>query len=122
MRAFWENAESIFETACSAFERGFEDCDWAILIDARGQIQVMDASGWGLDGLAAEHGNRTIYHVTRRSGTVRLEGRRGSQTCLLRSESPATAARHLFGYETARPPARLALPSPPVEESWTTAA
>jgi hypothetical protein len=57
---------------------------------------MMDASGWSLGGLAAEHGTQTIYRVTRDSGSVRLEGRHGSQTCLLRIESPAAAARHLL--------------------------
>ena len=57
---------------------------------------MMDATGWALDGLAAEHGAQTIYRVTRERGDIRLEGRAGSRTCLLRSESPAATAGHLL--------------------------
>jgi hypothetical protein len=73
------------------------DCDWAILIGSQGDIRVVDAAGWALPSLLAQHGAETAYRVTREDGRVRLEGRCGSQTCLLRSESPAAAAGHLLG-------------------------
>jgi len=58
---------------------------------------MLDAAGWALPSLLAQHGAETAYRVTREGGRVRLEGRRGSQTCLLRSESAAATARHLLG-------------------------
>jgi hypothetical protein len=95
--AFWADAENLFETARQASQSGSPDCDWAILIGPQGDIRVLDAAGWALPSLVAQHGAETAYRVTREGGRVCLEGRRGSQTCLLRSEPPAAAARHLLG-------------------------
>ena len=124
MGAFWADAENLFETARQA--SGSPDCDWAILIGPQGEIRMLDAAGWALPSLLAQHGAETAYRITREGGRVCLEGRRGSQTCQLRSESPAAAARHLLaGHRlpsTAWCPPRPALPAeaapaPPAEET-----
>jgi hypothetical protein len=94
---FWADAEDIFETARQAAQSGSSDCDWAILIGPQGDIRMLDATGWALPSLVVQHGAQTAYRVTRENGRVRLEGRRGSETCLLGSESPAATARHLLG-------------------------
>ena len=72
---------------------------------------MLEAAGWALPSLLAQHGAQTAYRVTREGGRVCLEGRRGSQTCLLRSESPASTARHLL--ECYLPPAAAWKPSSP---------
>lgn len=125
MGAFWADAEGIFETARQASGPGAEDCDWAILIGRQGDIQMLDATGWALPSLLAHHGAQTAYRVTREGGRVSLEGRRGSETCLLRSESPAATARHLLGRHLPLDwilpsPALLAGPIPPAKEVWKT--
>lgn len=127
MGAFWTDAQNLFETARQASHAGSADCDWAILIGTQGGIRMVDAAGWALPGLLAQHGGETAYRVTREGGRVCLEGRRGSETCVLRSESPAATARHLLGYRlppacAAWEPARPALlagtvPAPPAKES-----
>jgi len=94
--AFWTDAGNIFETARQASQGGSPDCDWAILIDPQGAIRMLPADGWALSSLLAQHDAATAYRVTRESGRVCLEGRRGLQSCLLRSESPAAAARQLL--------------------------
>lgn len=96
MGAFWADAESIFETARQASQSGSPDCDLAIVIGPQGGIQMLDAAGWALSSLLVQHGAKTVYRVTRDRGSVRLEGRSGSETCLLRSESPAETARRLL--------------------------
>ncbi len=58
---------------------------------------MLDATGWTLPSLLVQRGADTGYRVTVEGGHVRLEGRRGSQSCTLRSESPAVTARHLLG-------------------------
>jgi hypothetical protein len=98
MEAFWEDAENLFETANQASQSGSPDCDWAILIGPQGGIRMLDAAGWALPSLVVQHGAETAYRVTREGGRVCLEGRRGLQTCLLRTESPAVTAQHLLGY------------------------
>lgn len=96
MRAFWANAEDIFETARQAGRSGEPDCDWAILIGPQGHIQMLEASGWALSSLLEQNGARTAYRITRERGSVRLEGRSGSQTCVLYSDATAETARHLL--------------------------
>lgn len=132
MGAFWKDAESLFETARQASGSG-SDCDWAILVSPQGGIRILGAVGWTLPNLAAEHGAQTAYRVTREDGCVRLEGRHGTDTCVLRSESPAATARSLLRGELRqagrdRPgPALLAAPAylpshMEAKESWTTSA
>ncbi len=58
---------------------------------------MLDATGWALPSLLADRGAKTAYRVTRASGGVSLEGRHGSESCLLRSESPAETSRQLLG-------------------------
>jgi len=96
MGAFWADARSLFETARQASETGAADCDLAIIVSPQGGIRMLPAEGWALPSLLAHHGGETVYRVTREHGSVRLEGRSGSQTCLLGSESPAATARRLL--------------------------
>ena len=110
MGAFWTDAEGIFETAREAAHSGSSDCDLAILMGAGGQIRILDAAGWALTGLLAEHGARSGYRITRKNGTLRVEGRSGSDTCLLRSDSPAKTARFLLGSSLALFPERAVSP------------
>ncbi len=98
MGTFWADAQSIFETASRAGRGGSPDCDMALLIGTQGEIRVLEASGWALPGLLAESGATTVYRVTRRSGTVRLEGRSGAHRCRLESESGAAKLRGLLGW------------------------
>jgi len=97
VRAFWADAESLFETARSGAQTGSTDCDLAVLIGPQGQIHMREAAGWDLEGLRAEYGAETAYRVMRERGRVRLEGKSGSQTCLLETESASQTARQLLG-------------------------
>lgn len=74
---------------------------------------MLEATGWALGGLLAEHGAQAVYRVRRERGQVWLEGRSGTQSCLLRSESPAVVARQLLAVQTTPAfPATLQLPQP----------
>jgi hypothetical protein len=133
MGAFWADAESIFETARSAGS-GAPDCDLTILIGPRGEILMLEAAGWALAGLLAHHGAQTAYRVTRQCGTIRLEGKSASETCLLQSKSPAASARQLLAQAPPWHPSQdvlfgsprgtrlLANGSPDGVETWTTCA
>jgi len=68
---------------------------------------MLEAAGWALAGLVAEHGAKTAYRVTRERGQVWLEGRSGGDTCLLRTETPAAAARHLLASPALAPALQL---------------
>jgi hypothetical protein len=68
-----------------------------ILISQEGAIHMIADSDWPLDSLAWHHGAKTAYRVTESSGSVRVEGREGSRTCLMESSKPAQIARYLLG-------------------------
>jgi hypothetical protein len=69
---------------------------------------MLEAGGWSLPSLLTHYGAQTAYRVTRDGGRVSLEGRRGPETCLLRSESTLATARQLLGYQ---PPVSIWHPS-----------
>jgi hypothetical protein len=68
-----------------------------ILIGHDGHIKMFADSDWPLDSLSWHHGAKTAYRVTEQCGSVRVEGREGSRTCLLESAKPAQIARFLLG-------------------------
>jgi hypothetical protein len=94
---FTERARQIMEAAESAAARG-EGCpEMTILIGQDGSIQMFAESDWPLDSLAWHFGARAVYRVSERRGSVRVEAREGSRTCVMESASPAETARRLLG-------------------------
>jgi hypothetical protein len=91
---FLENASRILETASAG------EAEVAILVDSDGALRVVCGSDWPLHSLAAHHGARQSYQVSRRGSTVRVEGREGSRRCVIESSNPA---RWLLGRTTPRP-------------------
>ena len=89
MSSFLRDAEEIFATAKQG---GSEECDFSILVHRGGGIHVITDSGWTAESLLAHHGADAIYRVKRGSSGVRLEARRGGDTCVLNSQAPP---RHL---------------------------
>jgi hypothetical protein len=83
--AFLEHAEEIFATARTA---GAGDCDLSILVNREGGIHVIADGGWQLESLRAHHGASVAYRVHRTNGSVRLEARSATQTCVLAAERP----------------------------------
>lgn len=71
-----------------------------ILIGEDGAIRMCTDSDWPLDSLALHHGARAAYRVTGGKGKVRVEGREGSQRCVLESVPQAEVARRLLGTPT----------------------
>jgi len=108
---FWVDAESLFETARHGVLSGSPDCDLAVLIGDRGGIQMLEAAGWTMPGLVAHYGAQTAYRITRERGSVRLEGRSRSETCVLKSVAPAEIAHDLLA--GCLPPAYARHPSQP---------
>jgi hypothetical protein len=86
----------IFEVASA--DAGMEETarDTAILVDCTGVLRIIDSQGWSMEGLQSHYGARTVYQVRRDAGRVRVEGRSGSQTCLLETETPAAKAVRLL--------------------------
>ena len=68
-----------------------------ILITEDGQIKMFADSDWPLDSLTWHHGAKTAYRVSEQSGSVRVEGREGSRTCVMESAKPMQVARYLLG-------------------------
>ena len=121
--AFWADAEEHLRDGQQASQSGSRIAIWAILI---GPARRNPHAGWrrlGPARLLAQHGAKTAYRVTREGGRVCLEGVADGETCLLRSESPAAAARHLLATvsRTARArrcPSKAALASRVTRPRW----
>lgn len=96
MSRFLDHASEIFETAGSAPEGS--SAALTILINPQGQIHIVDGADSPLDSLQAQYGCRSAFHVTRRLGRVRVEGRSGSSRCIIEDgkPQPASAALGLF--------------------------
>jgi hypothetical protein len=94
---FAENAQSILAAAESAAATGEACSEMTILIGQDGGIHMVADSDWPLDSLALHHGARSAYRVSGQNGSVRVEGREGSRTCVIESASPAQTARLLMG-------------------------
>jgi hypothetical protein len=65
------------------------DMAGVIVMDRQGGFRMMDGTGWSLTGLAAEFGAECVFRIERRAAGVRVEGRKGLETCLLERRSPA---------------------------------
>jgi hypothetical protein len=87
------DAQGLLDTALAA-----DACtsDYAILIANDGAIRVMEAAGWRLDSLQSANGAQTAYRVTSRAGRVRVEGRCGTRSCIVESESNPSIARRVL--------------------------
>ena len=112
MSRFLDNAAKIFEGAESAAGSGHTLSDMTILISSGGAIRMLVDSDWSLESLQSHHGAQMAYRVSQQETTVRVEGRAGWQTCLLKTEKPNGVARRLLGPRTWYPVvmAELALP------------
>ena len=75
----WQ-AEEILDVAMAADAAAG---DLAILIDRQGGIRMLDPTGWSLPALSADFGASAVYRVQRRGRTVRVEGWRGGERCLI---------------------------------------
>lgn len=88
MSRFLDNAASIFEAAESSVENGLTPSDMTILIGVEGGIRlVAGSSDWSLDAIQADRGAEMVYRVSQMGEKVRVEGRAGSQTCVLETEA-----------------------------------
>jgi hypothetical protein len=90
----WDNTRRIFETAST----GGADADGRVVITVSGEgaMRIFCDSDWAPESLAREYGAREAYVITRRRGSVRVEGRGCGQTCVVESEPPAAVARRLL--------------------------
>ena len=80
VRSFVRQAEDILDVAMIGDAAAG---DLAILIDRQGGIRMLDPAGWSLPALSADSGASAVYKVQRRGRTVRVEGWRGGERCLL---------------------------------------
>ena len=71
----------MFDAAVSAPE-GSSDA-LTILIRPEGQIHIVDGAESPIDALRHQFGCGTAFRVTRYNGQVRVEGRSGSDKCLI---------------------------------------
>jgi len=89
--------------------------DLLILIDRRGGIRMFDPTGWSFGGMDAEFGSKAIFKIERRDSAIRVEGRSGSERCLVERTLAPRSLRDLPGSPSvfrSTMPQVLALPAP----------
>ncbi|HTS76904.1 MAG TPA: hypothetical protein VMG40_11905 [Bryobacteraceae bacterium] len=86
MSRFAQHAAEILDAAESAGSCS----DLTILLGPQG-IRLISDSDWPLDSLLWHNGAQSAYRVTERRGSIRVEGREGSRTCVLESGTRTTA-------------------------------
>lgn len=94
MSLFLSNAQRLMAAAENA--PGGEDTDVAVLVRQDGSLHVVMDAGWQAESAAMHYGARTVYRIRRSQGTTRVEGRSGTDRCLLESHSTAVIARQLL--------------------------
>jgi hypothetical protein len=81
---FVGDAERLLETAVQTSEDR-SAADLCIVVLADGQILAKTDMDWSLSGLQSHYGARRVYRISHRDGCTRVEGRSGSQSCLIES-------------------------------------
>jgi hypothetical protein len=76
-----QDAAAILETASTRREN--VQTDFAIVVDDRKGIRVVDGAGWQLEALRTEYQAATAYLVTRTPTSVMIQAQSGSDRCAL---------------------------------------
>ena len=85
MTALLRQAEEILDTAAQAGSGP----ELLILLDRRGSLRVLEATGWSLHGLAAEHGASAVFKVQKTRGAASVEAWNGVERCWLERQTGA---------------------------------
>lgn len=90
MDALFDNAQRIFEVACSGpdGEAGAAQ-DFALLIRPDGGLHFVMETPFSLEGAASYAGAEAAYRVTRSRDGVRVQGRSASGDCVLQRRDPS---------------------------------
>jgi hypothetical protein len=86
---FWEDAVSVFETACNA-PRENATGELNMLIDSAGALRMAAGEGWQPGALQAHYGARSVFQVTHTADGVRVTARSRAENCVLQSAKPAS--------------------------------
>jgi hypothetical protein len=70
-------------------------------------MRILDPAGWSFGGLDAEFGADAVYRVEHREGAVRVEGRAGSDRCLVQRKLTSPSLWDLPGVSSACHPNML---------------
>jgi len=95
MSRLWEDAVGILETA--SVQQEPVGPDFAILVDSRKGLRIVDAAGWRLDAIQTEYQAGTAFLVKRTSTSVQVEAQSGLDRCSLRTTLSSGALAALTG-------------------------
>lgn len=97
VNVFLDNAQRILDTAVNGTANGIGLETLTILVMWDGSLRAVSGSEWPLAALQDEYGSRMCYRVATNGGRVKVEGRMGTEKCLLEAEPPSAIARRLLG-------------------------
>jgi len=84
----WQDAAAILEAASAQSENA--QTDFAIVVDDRNGIRMLDGAGWQLDALRTEYQAVTAFLVTRTPTSVVIRAQSGSDRCALQRSTAVT--------------------------------
>ena len=93
MSVFLDNARQLFDVARA--DPAGEDLEFSLVVRQDGGLHLYMESALNSADSFAQQG-RTAYRVTRNSGSVRVEGANGEQSCLLEARSARAACKALL--------------------------
>lgn len=88
MATFLSQVEQLLQVASAESDGELVPADLALMIDRRGTIQMMDASGWQTQSLREYAGAKSVYRIRKSGDRIRIEASSGPQRCVVESERP----------------------------------
>jgi hypothetical protein len=82
MNRIWQDAFSILETA--GVHNDSQPSEFAILVDDRNGMRIVNCTGWQLEALRTEYRATTAFLVRRTPDSVSVQAQNGSERCDLR--------------------------------------
>lgn len=97
MSRFLEIARELLDAAEAISGAPGSGCgNWTVLVAPGGGVSMVAASDWPLESLLRERGAVQAFRVQQQGERLVVEGRAGTQACLLATERPNGAARALL--------------------------
>jgi hypothetical protein len=93
---FLDTAQELLDAAEAVLRLDSASPEWTVLIAPSGAVSLVANSDWPLEALARERGAAAAYRVRPEKDRLVVEGRAGTQACLLATARPNGAARALL--------------------------
>jgi hypothetical protein len=87
MATFWQRTKNIFDVAVA---RGSDSQSCFLAIDRQGHVRIIGAAGWTVSGISHEFGATEVFLIQNAGMSLRVEGWRGPEHCVVTAPSGKT--------------------------------